>query len=64
MSFPGLYNEVTHVSTGPTTVPTAVVLTHALHLLIDEPIDVCTYLLCLLLCLPHAHELYLLLSST
>ena len=34
MAFPGLYCEVTHVPTKPTTtVPTAAVLTHVLHLL-------------------------------
>ena len=33
MAFPGLYSEVAHVSTEPTTVPTAAVLTHVLHLL-------------------------------
>ena len=64
MSFPALYNEVTHVSIEPTTVPTAAVLTHVLHLPADKPIDVCTYLLYLLLYQLYAHVQYLLLSST
>ena len=34
MSFPGLYNEVTPVSTERTTVPTAAVLTHVLFIII------------------------------
>ena len=31
MAFPGLCNEAAHVSTEPTMVPTAAVLTHVLH---------------------------------
>ena len=31
MAFPGLYNEVAHVSTEPTTAPTAAALTHVLY---------------------------------
>ena len=43
MAFPGLYNnEVMHVSTEPTTVPTAAVLTHVLHLLMYLLIYVCS----------------------
>ena len=49
MAFPGLYNEVVHVSTEPTTVPTAAVLTHVLHTPTEVSIAVCTYLLYLLL---------------
>ena len=67
MAFPGLYNEVVHVSTEPTTVPTAAVLTHVLHTPTEVSIAVCTYLLYLLLYqvyLLYAHVLYLLLSST
>ena len=46
MAFPGLYSEVTHVPTKPTTtVPAAAVLTHVLHLLMYLPgIAVFTYL--------------------
>ena len=49
MAFPGLYNEVAHVSTEPTTVPTAAVLTHVLHTRTAVSIAVRTYLLYLLL---------------
>ena len=67
MAFPGLYNEVAHVSTEPTTVPTAAVLTNVLHIPTDVSIAACTYLLYLLLYLLqllYAHVLYLLLCST
>ena len=64
MAFPGLYNEVVHVSTEPTTVPTAAVLTHVLHTPADASIAVCTYLLYLLLYILYVHVLYLLLCST
>ena len=43
MSFPGLYNEVTPVSTERTTVPAAAVLTHVLHLLMNLLMYVRTY---------------------
>ena len=67
MAFPGLYSEVAHVSTEPTTVPTAAVLTNVLHIPTDVSIAACTYLLYLLLYLLqllYAHVLYLLLCST
>ena len=57
MAFPGLYNEVTHVPSKPaTTVPTAAVLTHVLHLLMCllYPRIYCPYYYLL-----HAHVLYL-----
>ena len=40
MAFPGLYNEVAHVSTEPTIVLTAAVITHVLH----TPTDVYCYM--------------------
>ena len=43
MSFPGLYNQVTPVSTERTAVPTAAVLTHVLHLLMNLLMYVRTY---------------------
>ena len=47
MSFPGLYNEVTHVSTEPTTVLTAAaVLTHVLHLLMNLLMYISIYCTC------------------
>ena len=47
MSFPGLYDEVTHVSTEPPTVPTvAAVLTHVIHLLISLLVYESTYGTC------------------
>ena len=59
MSFPGLYNYVTHIEA--TTVPIAVI-THVLH--DDVHIDVLTYLpYLLMMCLLYAHVLYLLLCS-
>ena len=68
MAFPRQYNEVAHVSTEPTTVPTAAVLKHVLHTPTDVSIAACTYLLYLLLyLLPnllYARVLYLLLCST
>ena len=66
MAFPGLYNEAAHVSTEPTTVPTAAVLTNVLHIPTDVSIAACTYLLYLLLHLLqllYAHVLYLLCST-
>ena len=45
MGFPRLYNEVAHVSTEPTTVPTAAVLPNVLHSPTDVSIAVCTCLL-------------------
>ena len=71
MAFPGLYNEVAHVSTEPTTVSTAAVHIHVLHTPTDVSIAACTYLpylllylLYLLLYLEYVHVLYLLLCST
>ena len=43
MSFPGLYNQVTPVSTERITLPTAAVLTHVLHLLMNLLMYVRTY---------------------
>ena len=43
MSFPGLYNQVTPVSTERSTVPNATVLTHVLHLLMNLLMYVRTY---------------------
>ena len=63
MVLPGLYNEVAHVSTEPTAVSIAAVLTHVLHTPSDVSIVVCTYLLYLLLYLLYAHVQYLRLCS-
>ena len=62
MSFPGLYNDVTPVSTEPTTVPTAAVRTHVLHLLMNLLMYVRTYCTCY--CTYCTRTDYILLSST
>ena len=63
MSFPGLYNQVTPVSTERSTVPNATVLTHVLHLLMNLLMYVRTY--CTYYCTYCTRTYYnLLLSST